>query len=291
MILDKLIFLFQCDSKITTKAEIGWCLLLISFLPCQVLAQDCCADSNCKQAAQDLAVKVNGVFSVLAENPGSFEARESILDSVRAYNTTLYNRVIGSIKKLDKWSGQSGSKRLCFFDLLEQEDTVSIESKLGWIEHIEKRLDDTKFNSPEFCREFGLHLDLNQGAQDLFKDSEAYLLSTRVLFSYTFSGKDNCGGRLRFMLGPSLYYSKKKADLFVNPRAEIRLMDIGNPLTNVGNVKLIAQANVGNRFIGGIGLGVELANFGVQILGEYHDKMADYSLQIGLSYRAKLSKN
>lgn len=262
--------------------------VLILYLPVQTLAQSCCDQPQCREQAQAFVDQISPLIKTLGEDPDIFEDRQIILDSLRIHEGRLFNRMVNGIKDLEKWFGTDGDKRNCFFDLLLVSDTVTAAWQLDWIGHIVKRLDDSDFGSPEFCREWGLHLDLNQGVADPFGSSEAYLLSTRALISYTLSPTDSCGGRFRLMLGPSLYYSKEKAHLFINPRVEIRLMDIGNNMTNVGNIKAIAQGNIGDRFIGGLGLGVELANFNLQILGEYHDTDHDYSIQVGIGYRFSL---
>jgi hypothetical protein len=150
------------------------------------------------------------------------------------------------------------------------------------------------FRSPEFVRGFGLHLDVSQGGADLGTASESYAVAGRALLSYTFvpkSAPTNAGGHVRLLGGVSTYYAFRELETFANLRGEFRIRDIGNDLTSFGNVKLIADLNHNNDYtiIGG-GAGVELYNFGIQLLYQRETQIGGSYLLFGIFYRFHFTK-
>ena len=87
------------------------------------------------------------------------------------------------------------------------------------------------------------------------------------------------------MGGISTYYYETEFNFFANPRVEYRVRDIGNKLTTFGNLKVIIDGNFGETWIAGAGIGVELHNFGVQVLYQRQGEVKSSHLLVGLFYR------
>jgi hypothetical protein len=102
--------------------------------------------------------------------------------------------------------------------------------------------------------------------------------------TYTFSNEVT-GGRVRILGGVSTYYFERKFLWFANPRLEYRITDFGNGLATVGNLKAIVDTNFGKTWIAGAGVGLELHNFGVQLLYERQGRQKSSHILVGLFYR------
>lgn len=265
------------------KANI-FILLLIFFFQFHVLhaQENCCNDEGCKANAKALSGEILSSFSSLGKDPNNFELREKILDSFKVSNHNQYAEFVRLVKKLEKFNRENSFGLNCINEFINNEDV------LDWLTHFFLKYENVKGLSPEFCKGFGLHFDLNTGVADLFNNGESFSSSVRLLLSYTIA-KNNCGGKVRLMLGPSVYYQDQRLLFLINPRAEFRLLDIGTDLISIGNIKLITQANFNrSKLITGLGVGAELYNFGAQLLGEYQMGKQNYSIQTGIFYRFKL---
>ncbi|HYG37995.1 MAG TPA: hypothetical protein VD908_05220 [Cytophagales bacterium] len=265
------------------KANIFILLLFFFFQLPMVLAQEnCCNEEACKTNAKELSEEVSASFALLGNDPNNFELREKILDSFKVSDHNQYAEFVRLVKKVEKFNQENPFGLNCINGFIDNEDV------LDWLTHFFLKYENVKGLSPEFCKGFGLHFDLNTGVADLFNNTESFSSSTRLLLSYTIS-KNNCGGKVRLMLGPSVYYQDQKLLFLINPRAEFRLRDIGTDLISIGNIKLITQANFNSsKLITGLGVGAELYNFGAQLLGEYQTGKQNYSIQTGIFYRFKL---
>lgn len=259
-------------------------IFIIFFIVSNTLSaqNSCCEMQDCKDKAEKLAREITISVAYLGKDPNNYQQRDKILDSFRIVDEYRYLKIVELIKNIDKFNNGTLGGLSCINEFIDEEDV------LDWMTHFFLKYENVKGLSPEFCKGFGLHFDLNTGVGDLFRASESFSSSSRLLLSYTFS-KKACGGRVRVLLGPSFYYQGREAFLLINPRTEIRLLDIGNDLLSIGNLKLIGQANFNNKIlITGLGVSIELDNFGAQVMGEYQTGKLNYSIQTGIFYRFRI---
>lgn len=220
-------------------------------------------------------------------DPGSDKARDKYLAKIKDEDRALFREAT----RLGIDAGRKDSAWISCFQrrFIEVEGGDDDAGLALWAAYLFKRFSYSQFVSPEFRQGFGIHLDVNQGVADLGKDSEAYSFTGRVLLAYTFKGKstDNIhsGGRVRLLGGVSTFYAESRFDWYANPRLEFRLLDIGG-LTSFGNVKAIVDANIGDTWIIGGGLGLELAQCaGLQVMYARQGAGRSSHLQIGVFYR------
>jgi hypothetical protein len=261
--------------------------LLFTSLYTSITAQNCCDDPNCKAATSASAGKVIALLKSWGKT-GSDSTNNAKLDTFRRNNPIKYKELIDIVTQYKNWTNDTTtipkSKGACFLDAFHEED----EFALDWFTFIVRKNTQSATRSVEFCKGWDLHLDIGQGGSDWFRSSESYLFSGRLLLSYTFARQD-CGGRIRLLIGPSFYYWHQNALLMANPRIEYRLKDIATPYGSIANLKLIGQANVNDKyFIGGAGIALEVARqFGLHLMAEYGSKNS-YLIQTGIFYRIKL---
>ena len=230
-------------------------------------------------------MRLKAAVASFIPDPGNDRERDQYIEALRRTNPDGYQ----SIERLSKEANlqmQRDSLWLSCFQLefLNINPSPQDENIILWSSHLFKRFAEHEFISPEFERGFGIHFDASQGAADLGQDSEAYSFAARILMAYTFS-KDKSGGRLRILGGVSTYYFDNRFLWFINPRVEYRIIDIGNELTSFGSIKAIADANFGKTWIGGIGVGLELHNFGVQLIYQRQGEIKSSQLLVGIFYR------
>jgi hypothetical protein len=247
--------------------------------------QNCCNEAACKETAQKLAQEAAIVMAPLGSDPNDEELRRNKVENLQKNSPAAYAKIVHHKKSIKKWAANDGDKINCLMSFITNMEV------LDWLIYLALEDSQIHYLSPEFCRGWALQADINQGAVDLFTSSEGFSSSARLLLAYTLSTKNTCGGRIRLLLGPSLYYQDRKTLLLLNPRVEIRLFDLANELISIGNIKLITQANVNREhLIGGIGIGAELYNVGIQLLGELQQGENRYSIQTGIFYRFNFAR-
>ncbi len=263
------------------KYIVVW-VLLASVLVLQVDAQ-----TACKSKVEGYILRLKGALQNFIPDPGSDAARDQYLQSLRQINPGLYDKVRRLSLEAKEKMDEDASWLACFQqEFLNIQPSDKDENMILWSSHLFKRFVTMDYISPEFERGIGVHVDINQGAADLGKSTEAYSFAGRLLLSYTFSKeRTGTGGTVRLMGGISTYYYDSEFNFFANPRVEYRIKDLGNKLTTFGNLKVIIDGNFGETWIAGAGIGVELHNFGVQVLYQRQGKVKNSHLLVGLFYR------
>ena len=216
---------------------------------------------------------------------GQFRGADSVAFILRNLKNTFpanYEKVVKAARQLKDLSSAEEDRFICFLNTLREETTFY--NFREWVTYFRGTLPSDDFLSPEFTKGWTLLTTLGQGAADLLRDSESYTASLRFQMGYTFA-RNESGGHLRGLLGVSAYYQGNGAQLFFNPRLEIRLKDIEASLASIGTIKLITDVNVKkNCFIGGIGPGVELGPLHVDVLGAYQTGEKHWSFQMSFGY-------
>jgi hypothetical protein len=241
--------------------------------------------SDCRTKTENYIKRLKDALQNFTDDPGIDAQRDRYLESLRKNNPKAYNLVERLSKEANVNMQQDSLWLQCFQqEFLNVSPTEEDENIIRWSAHLFKRFVAFDFVSPEFETGFGIHVDVNQGAADLGQKSEAYSFAARVLLAYTFS-KELTGGRFRILGGVSTYYFDNKFSWFANPRLEYRIRDIGNDLTTFGNWKAIVDANFGKTWIAGVGIGLELHNFGAQLIYQRQGDIKDSHLLVGVFYR------
>ena len=257
-------------------------MLLCSVYPLRTFAQE-----SCKPKVEDYILRFKTALQNFIDDPGSDAARDQYLQSLRQINPGLYDKIERLSLEAKNNMDRDASWLACFQqEFLNVHTTDNDENIILWSAHLFKRFVTLEYISPEFERGVGVHVDASQGAADLGKSTEAYSFAGRVLISYTFSKERTAtGGNFRILGGISTYYYENEFLFFANPRVEYRISDIGNKLTTLGNLKAIVDGNFGDTWIVGGGIGVELHNFGVQVLYQRQGDDKNSHLLVGLFYR------
>jgi hypothetical protein len=257
----------------------------IFFIALCALPISATGQSECRSKVGEYITRFKAALQNFIPDPGTDEDRNRYLESLRQTNVQLYN----SVEQLSLEAKTNSERDTLWLPCFQQEflniDPGPMDGNIIlWSAHLFKRFTAFDFESPEFERGIGIHVDANQGAADLGRDSEAYSFAARILLAYTFS-KSVSGGRFRILGGVSTYYFDKDFLWFVNPRVEYRIRDIGNELTSFGNIKAILDANFGETWIAGAGIGVELHKFGVQLMYQRQGETKKSHILVGLFYR------
>ncbi|HEY9048606.1 MAG TPA: hypothetical protein VIN08_22020 [Ohtaekwangia sp.] len=259
----------------------------------RVYAQTACCDrAGCREEIDGYIVSLKQLLNDFETLPASIDDRKASLERYRRLHREGYTQIRTIIHKLQKASGSDRTLLDCFSQrFIDVAPDPDDENSASWYAYLTTVFLSNDFTSPEFAKGAGLHFDINQGVADVGKSTEAYSFAGRLLLSYTFGKRGRAsGGRWRVMAGPSIYYQDTKAYLLANPRVEFRLKDIGNKLTSIGNLKLIADGNIGDLYIVGGGVGLELYKFGAQLLYQRQSEVRSSQLLIGLFYRFQKSK-
>lgn len=201
------------------------------------------------------------------------------LDSLKNHDYSSYVKLINGVNSFIKKTTED--QQTCFYAIANN------NSVLEWIGFLyRQKAPKNKTLSPEFKRGFGILAELNQGALNPFQDNEAYLMTIKALPGYTFA-KESSGGHIRLFLGPTMYYSGRDTQFLLTSRAEIRLKDIVADPVSLGTFKLIGEAstNIDGLWTFGPGAGIELPNFGIQLLHLWHNDEINNHMEIGISYR------
>ena len=242
---------------------------------------------NCNKLSPEEWTEVQGyasrivpiVLYKLYPAPANDAERQVRLDSLKTNDYTAYVQLVNNITSF--MAGTTSDQQTCFYSVANN-NTV-----LEWIGFLRRQnAPENKSLSPEFQKGWGILTELNQGALNPFQNAEAYLLTLKGLVGYTFS-KERSGGHLRMFAGPSMYYSNKDVQFLLTTRAEIRLKDIKAAPVSLGAIKFIAEGStdIDGLWVFGPGMGVELPNFGVQLLHQWHTDAVKNHLEIGISYR------
>lgn len=265
-------------------------IFLLSFSGKNLTAQTvpCCQDQACSQLATDYAGKFTNEVKLLGKYSDDDQLRQQLLDSISRVNAAGYKKLLQQVSTIHDWSVEDNSRLDC---MLEKMPADNIDPTY-WLSYLLGTQYASTFKSPEFVKGPGIFFHLNQGALNLFAQQEGYALTGGALLSYTFTKKgEDAGGRLRVMIGPSIFYSGQTVNLLVNPRLEWRLLDIGGELTSIGCVKLITEANLNDNLqIAGIGLGADISKFALQLSGGYEFSNKDYLILLGIGYHIRMKK-
>ncbi|WP_137089789.1 hypothetical protein [Mangrovivirga cuniculi] len=262
----------------TTKTSIIFILLLLSNW---VKAQDCQnltpQDLNQIQNYAEAIVPI--VLFKLHPAPANDDERQERLDSLNFHDYTAYVELLNNVGAFINNTSQE--QQVCFYKIA---DNTTVNS---WISFIYRKNAPTSESlSPEFQKGIGILAEINQGVIDPFRSTEQYLLTVKGLLAYTFA-KEKAGGRIRMLLGPSLYYSKQEVDVFLTTRAEVRIFDIKADPVSLGTVKFLLEGStdLDGLWIAGPGIGLEFPQFGIQLLHQWRTGSASNQLELGISYR------
>jgi len=245
---------------------------------------------SCENKVKGYIINLKTILEKFIPDPGSDDARQVYIESIQKINPALFSKAQKLVNEGNSKMNNDSKWLRCFQNEFTRINPSSQDlSTLNWFAYLAKQT-TAEFVSPEFANGFGFHIDVNQGVADVGKKTETYSFAARGLLSYTFKNfkaNKSSGGHSRVLFGISTYYQNNKFLLFANPRYEYKIRDIGNKLTSIGNLKFIADANVGDTWVIGGGLGIELYNFGLQLL--YQRQTNDLSSHIltGLFYRFK----
>jgi hypothetical protein len=271
--------------EIPTMKKISCITLILFFKLCAFTSSE--AQTTCKQSVTDFLKKWKPALAELGNDPASDAKRDEHLVEISQTDPALYKKLVKLAGEGQKISATDPQWPECyqqeFGNVTPNDNNVSLSL---WAAHLFKRFSITAFISPEFEKGLGFHLDANHGAADLGSTTETYSLAARALISYTFANTSTgTGGRVRMLAGVSTYYQNTDFILFVNPRLEFRIADVANKITSLGNVKAIIDANFGETWIIGGGAGLELHNFGLQLLYQRQGDDIDSHLLLGIFYR------
>jgi len=253
---------------------------------------DCCQSPDCKS---NVILRINSIKSLLAplgKFPHDVADQDTKWYAFKKANKDFYKKIKHFMDEEARIEANDRTWGSCFSSLFNTTNVLGTESDiLNWKGYLREQSTKGNFNSPEFHKGGGVHFDINQGVADVGKTSESYSFAARVLLSFTLpkKGKES-GGHWRIMIGPSYYHTNVNSMILLNPRIEYRLLDIGNDLTSVGNLKLIADTNFGERSIVGGGIGLELYHFGAQILFQGQNEDKSSHILMGLFYRIQPEK-
>lgn len=240
---------------------------------------------DCPAKTRNYIIQLKTSLKDFIPDPGNDEERDQYLQMLRQKSPEKYDEVERLSIKANREMQRDTLWQLCFQqEFLNVNPTLQDENIIRWSAHLFKRFIRFELLSPEFEKGFGIHIGASQGAADLGLDSEAYSFSARALMAYTFS-RNASAGRIRALAGVSTYYFDNKFFWFANPRIEYRIIDIGNELTTFGNVKALVDANFGKTWIAGLGVAVELHNFGVELMYQRQGEIKKSHLLVGIFYR------
>lgn len=252
----------------------------------------CCDDPGCHDKATQLVTAIGKATNFLgaypANQPVDFNGKKRFLDSLKTYQPSKYNAIKKATKQINDFGKDDVSRRVC----LSREYANLTEDQLNWVNYFITAFYTSGFRSPEFRKGFGILVHTGMGASSLFKSSERFASLSGLLLSYTFTPKGkNTGGRVRALIGPGVYYSATKTYLLVHPRFEFRIKDLGNEITTIGCLKLIAQGGFQKDIqLAGLGIGAEISRFHIQLTENYLFNDSAFAFQVGLGYSFLFNK-
>lgn len=275
-------------------------LIVLFYLPALPLfgQQRCCEDATCKSEAEGFVNRFISITSspLFTDPPAIGKKLKSQLAGMKDEDPQVYKRFTKEIKAYTRWlEPDEGNRSYC----VSRQMLPTYEHNLNWVLETTSFLRDVKVYSPEFCKGFRFHIEAGSGVKDLATETESFIGSLTGFISYTFAPKDKnlevdtiyphqqCNGRFRMLLGLSESYVDHVGLTQGVVRAEVRLFDIKTAFFSIGNVKGIAQANLGlNRNYHSVGVGIgadfEIAGFNL-IYGFGLDEVHSI-LQTSLAY-------
>jgi len=271
--------------------------LVICIYPPLLFAQTaCCDDPSCRDKANQLltsfgkATDFLGPYSA-ANHPTSPKEKQRFLDSLKTAQPSKYNAIKEAAKQIIDWESEDVKRRACMVRLGSDPNIVT-EEQSKWGDYFMAAFTTSGFRSPEFRKGFGILIHTGIGASSLFTSSERFASLSGLLLSYTFTPNgQNTGGHIRALIGPGLYYSATKTYLLIHPRFEFRIKDLGSDLASIGCIKLIAQGGFQKDIqLVGLGIGVEISNFHVQLTENYLFNESALVLQFGIGYSFAFDK-
>jgi hypothetical protein len=261
--------------------------------PAQAQTTECCANPACKSRAGELATALGNSVKFLGtyppDQPMDLVGKSKFIESLKVNKPKNYDQIVKTVKNIHAWIPHDDSRAVC---LRHAYDGLTMD-QLKWVGYFLTSLYSSSFHSPEFAKGFGLHFHTGLGVKSLFSSTEQFVSTNGILLSYTFTPKGEVtGGHLRLLIGPSIYYSQTKAYVMINPRVEFRISDLGNELTNIGCIKLIAQGSFQTKVqLAGLGLAAEISRFNVELTGDYNFSQHALVFQTGLMYSVFFKKN
>ena len=261
-------------------------LSIMALSPVAAQTTPCCDDPPCREAAKKRVTSVGNATLFLGPfrsgYPVDFAGKKRFLDSLKGSRPLEYDVLRSAIKELNQWSRKEPSRVIC----LSRAYQDLTEDQLYWLSYFRTSFYASSFRSPEFRKGFGSLFHAGTGASALFKSAERFASVGGLLLSYTFATDGQAsGGRFRVLIGPGWYYSAARTFWLVHPRLEYRLSDIGNEMTSIGCLKLVAQGGFQRqRQLAGAGLAIELSRFHIQLTHNYVFDESVFVLQAGLGY-------
>jgi hypothetical protein len=262
----------EMKTSINSLIIVSVCYFMLMLFPsANLLAQvtPCCDDIICENEARGYVNRFIDLTSdpLFADpplkKPKEFKAQ---LNRLEKQDPLLYERFVNEIEAFTHWlEVDEGERAYCFYSHMDE----AHEQNKNWVMETTSALRKIKPYSPEFCKGFGFQLEAATGVKDLATDSESFIGTLTGFVSYTFAPRDKnadidtlyapeqCNGRFRIMLGLSESYTDHIGLTQGIVRGEVKLFDIKTEFFSIGNVKGIAQANLGlNRKYHSVGLGV-----------------------------------
>ena len=260
-------------------------LLFTLFIGVQGYTQknSCMQDSICRTQAASYASLYIHNLAVLGVCPVDPALANQKLEALKNNFLSQYESIFILKSEIGDWADGDSNKKRSVTSFIRDMNTID------WVNYINTLNVTVQPTSPEFCRGSGLHLDYNFGSTDAFGKYESVARSAHLLYAYTFA-KNDCGGRIRLLLGPSYLRYAKKDFVMGTLRMEIRLKDImAGSLGGIAVIKLLLQSSVNDiGFVAGPGIGLELGKkVSVQYLTQFLRmyKKNTYALQLGIGYR------
>lgn len=275
-------------------------LFVLFYLPALPLfsQQRCCEDVTCKSEAEGFVNRFISITSspLFMDPPAIGKKLKSQLAGMKDEDPQAYKRFTKEIKAYTRWlEPDEGNRSYC----VSRQMLPTYEHNLNWVLETTSFLRDVKVYSPEFCKGFRFHIEAGTGVKDLATETESFIGSLTGFISYTFAPKDKnlevdtiyphqqCNGRFRMLLGLSESYVDHVGLTQGVIRAEVKLFDIKTAFFSIGNVKGIAQANLGlnrNYHSAGVGIGADFEIAGFNLIYGFGLDEVHSILQTSLAY-------
>jgi hypothetical protein len=255
----------------------------------------CCDDPACHDKAKQLVVAMGKATDFLGAfqptPPMDVNGKKQFLDSLKKNEPSKYDAIRKAMNEYHDFINKDESQKDCVQTQIGDPANLS-DDESRWVGYFITSFFSSGFRSPEFRKGFGILIHTGIGASSLFTSSERFASLSGLLLSYTFTPKgQNTGGHIRILLGPGLYYSATKTYLLVHPRIEFRIKDLGSELASIGCLKLVAQGGFQKDIqLAGLGMGIEISSFHVQVTENYLFNDSALVLQFGLGYSFAFNK-
>jgi hypothetical protein len=271
-------------------------ILAICIYPRLLFAQTaCCDDPTCRDKAKQVVVALGkatdflGAFQPIP--PMDVNGKKQFLDSLKKNEPSNYNAIKNAMNGYHDFISKDASQKDCVQREIADPANLT-DDEARWVGYFITSFFSSGFRSPEFRKGFGILVHTGIGASSLFTNSEGFASLSGLLLSYTFTSKgQTTGGHVRALIGPGLYYSATKTYLLVHPRFEFRIKDLGSEVASIGCLKVIAQGGFQKDIqLAGLGIGIEISSFHVQVTENYLFNDSALFLQFGLGYSFAFNK-